>query len=366
VLVTGNDAPLAQNSLLVSDVSRFAMCFGVNEITGANIDPMLVRWSAQEDYTDWTPTATNQAGGLRLSLGSFIVTARQNRQEILVWTDRALYSMQYQGPPFVWGAQSLADNISIVGPNAVAIAGGAAIWMGTDKFYTYNGQVQPLNCDVQRHVFENFNEFQADQIVCGTNEKFDEIWWHYPSKGSVVNDRYVVYNYMENTWYIGTLSRTAWFDSPFRGRPLAATNNTLVLHEQGVDNQEELTPVPIPSYLVSSDFDIVDGDQFAFVWRMLPDITFRGSSPTNSSPKVMMELIPLKNAGSGFTVPASTGGVSERPIVRSVAAPVEQFTQQLNIRVRGRQLVMHISSTDLGVAWQLGSPRLDIRPDGKR
>jgi hypothetical protein len=366
VLVTGSDVPLAQNSMLVSDVSRFTMCFGVNEIGDTEIDPMLVRWSAQEDFTDWTPTATNQAGGLRLSLGSFIVTARQNRQEILVWTDRALYSMQYQGPPFVWGAQSLADNISIVGPNAVAIAGGAAIWMGTDKFYTYNGQVQPLNCDVQRHVFENFNEFQADQIVCGTNEKFDEIWWHYPSSGSLVNDRYVVYNYMENTWYIGTLSRTAWFDSPFRGRPLAATNNTLVLHELGVDNQEELTPVPIPSYLVSSDFDIADGDQFAFVWRMLPDITFRGSSPTNGSPKVMMELIPLKNAGSGYTVPASTGGVSERPVVRSVAAPVEQFTQQLNIRVRGRQLVMHISSTDLGVAWQLGSPRLDLRTDGKR
>jgi hypothetical protein len=366
VLVTGNDAPLAQNSLLVSDVSRFAMCFGVNEITGANIDPMLVRWSAQEDYTDWTPTATNQAGGLRLSLGSFIVTARQNRQEILVWTDRALYSMQYQGPPFVWGAQSLADNISIIGPNAVAIAGGAAVWMGTDKFYSYNGQVQPLNCDVQRHVFDNLNEFQTDQIVCGTNEAFDEIWWHYPSNGSMINDRYVVYNYVENTWYIGTLSRTAWFDSPFRGKPLAATNNTLVLHELGVDNQESVNPVPIPSYLISSDFDIADGDQFAFVWRMLPDLTFRGSSTTNSAPKVMLELVPLKNPGSGFNVPASVGGESARPVVRSVAVPVEEFTQQVNIRVRGRQLVMRISSADLGVAWQLGSPRLDLRTDGKQ
>jgi hypothetical protein len=366
VLVSGNDAPLAQNSLLVSDVSRFVMCFGVNEINEANIDPMLVRWSAQEDYTDWTPTATNQAGGLRLSLGSFIVTARQNRQEILVWTDRALYSMQYQGPPFVWGAQSLADNISVIGPNAVAIAGGAAVWMGTDKFYTYNGQVQPLNCDVQRHVFDNLNEFQADQIVCGTNEAFDEVWWHYPSSGSLVNDRYVVYNYVENTWYIGTLSRTAWFDSPFRGKPLAATNNTLVLHELGVDNREGVNAVPIPSYLISSDFDIADGDQFAFVWRMLPDLTFRGSSSTNSAPKVMLELVPLKNPGSGFNVPASVGGESARPVVRSVAVPVEEFTQQVNIRVRGRQLVMRISSADLGVAWQLGSPRLDIRSDGRR
>jgi hypothetical protein len=365
-LITGNDSPLAHNAMLISDVSRFVMCFGVNDIGQTDLDPMLVRWSDQENYSFWTPTATNQAGGLRLSLGSYIVTARQNRQEILVWTDRALYSMQYQGPPFVWGAQSLADNISIVGPNAVAIAGGAAVWMGTDKFYTYNGQVQPLNCDVQRYVFDNFNEFQADQVCCGTNEKYDEVWWHYPSSGSLVNDRYVVYNYMENTWYYGTLSRTAWFDSPFRGRPVAATNNTLVLHELGMDNQETGTAVPIASYLVSSDFDIGDGDQFAFVWRVLPDITFRGSSNNNGTPSVMLELVPLKNSGSGYTVPASTGGESERPIVRSVAVPVEEYTQQLNIRVRGRQLVMRISSTELGVAWQLGIPRLDLRADGKR
>ena len=364
VLVTGNDAPLAHNALLVSDVSRFVMCFGVNEITGANIDPMLVRWSAQEDYTDWTPTATNQAGGLRLSLGSFIVTARQIRQEVLVWTDRALYSMQYQGPPFVWGAQSLADNISIAGPNAVAIAGGAAFWMGTDKFYTYNGQVQTLNCDVQRFVFDNLNEFQQDQICCGTSEGFDEIWWHYPSNGSMTNDRYVIYNYVENTWAYGTLNRTAWWDSPFRGKPLAAVNNTLVLHEDGVDDNATGVPVPIASHLVSSDFAIGDGDSFAFIWRILPDITFRGSSAAN--PRVQMELVPLKSSGSGFTAPASTGGNSAQPVIRSAVVPVEAFTPQINIRVRGRQLVMRISSDQLGVLWQLGLPRLDLRSDGKQ
>lgn len=363
-LVSGNDAPLAHNALLVSDVSRFVMCFGVNEITEANIDPMLVRWSAQEDYTDWTPTATNQAGGLRLSLGSYIVTARQNRQEVLVWTDRALYSMQYQGPPFVWGAQSLADNTSIAGPNAVAIAAGVAFWMGTDKFYVYNGQVQPLNCDVQRYVFDNLNQFQQDQICCGTNEAFDEIWWHYPSNGSTTNDRYVIYNYVENTWAYGTLNRTAWWDSPFRGKPLAAVNSTLVLHEDGVDDNTTGVPVTISSHLISSDFDIGDGDRFAFVWRILPDITFRGSSAAN--PRVQMELVPLKSAGSGYTVPASTGGNSAQPVIRSAVVPVEAFTPQISIRVRGRQLVMRISSDQPGVLWQLGLPRLDLRTDGKQ
>jgi hypothetical protein len=364
VQVTGNDSPLKHSAMLVSDVSRFVMCFGVNELGQTALDPMLVRWSDQEDYNMWTPAATNQAGGLRLSLGSFIVTARQNRQEILVWTDRALYSMQYQGPPFVWGAQSLGDNLSIAGPNAVAIAAGSAFWMGTDKFYSYNGQVAPLRCDVQRYVFDNLNEFQADQICSGTNEAFDEVWWHYPSNGSIVNDRYVVFNYAEDTWYYGTLSRTAWWDSPFRGRPLAATNNTLVLHESGVDNAENATVLPIASYLVSADFDIGDGDRFAFVWRMIPDITFRGSSAAN--PAVMMELIPLRNPGSGYTVPASTGGNSEQPVVRSVAVPVEQFTPQINLRVRGRQLVMGISSDQAGVLWQLGVPRLDLRTDGRQ
>jgi hypothetical protein len=236
--------------------------------------------------------------------------------------------------------------------------------MGTDKFYVYNGQVQPLKCDVQRYVFDNLNEFQADQICCGTNEAFDEIWWHYPSNGSTVNDRYVVYNYVENTWYYGTLSRTAWFDSPFRGKPLAATNNKLVIHELGVDNLENSTPVPITSYLVSSDFDIGDGNQFAFAWRIIPDITFRGSSAAN--PRVTMELVPLRNPGSGYTVPASTGGNSSQPVVRSATVPVEQFTPQINVRVRGRQLVMGIASNELGVLWQLGVPRLDLRTDGKQ
>lgn len=367
VAVTGSDVPVVQNAMLVSDVSRFVMCFGINDVGETVLDPMLVRWSAQEDYTDWAPTATNQAGGLRLSLGSFIVTARQIRQEILVWTDRALYSMQYQGPPFVWGAQSLADNISIIGPNAVSIAGGAAFWMGTDKFYSYNGQVQTLPCSVQRYVFDNLNEFQADQICSGTNEAFDEIWWHYPSNGSLTNDRYVIYNYAENTWYYGVLGRTAWFDSPFRGKPVAAINGavgTLVLHETGVDDNASGTPVAIPSYLISADFDIGDGDKFAFAWRILPDVTFRNSTAAN--PRIQMELIPMKNAGSGYTNPASTGGNSQQPVVRSTTVPVEQFTGQINIRARGRQMVMGISSSELGVMWQLGVPRLDLRTDGRQ
>jgi hypothetical protein len=363
-MMGASDVPLFQNKLLVSDVSRFVLCFGTDEIGFPELDPMLVRWSDQEDFTNWTPAATNQAGGLRLSLGSQIVTAVQNRQEVLVFTDLALYSLQYQGPPFVWGAQTLADNISIIGPNAVTVANGNAYWMGDDKFYVYNGRTQTLRCDLRQYVFQSFNFEQRDQVFCGSNEAFNEVWWWYPSENSTVPDRYVVYNYEENIWYYGNLTRTAWLDSAASGRPVGAVDNRLVIHETGVDDGTNGTLVPIPAYINSAEFDIQEGDKFGFVWRVLPDVTFRGSTANN--PSITMTLLPLQSSGSGYNNPASVAGTNSAPVVRSAVLPIEQFTGIIYTRVRGRQMSMKVESTGLGVTWQLGAPRIDVKLDGKR
>jgi hypothetical protein len=326
---------------------------------------MLIRWSDQEDVANWTPEATNQAGSLRLSRGSEIVTALQARQEILVWTDTALYGMQYLGAPEVWGAQLLGDNITIASTNAAAYSGNLAYWMGTDKFYIYDGTVKTLPCAVRSYVFNDFNSSQYDQVIAGTNERFDEIWWFYCSADSTQNDRYVVYNYLQQIWYYGTLSRSAWIDADLRENPLAATySNNLVNHEVGYDCQETTTPFPITATLVSSEFDLDDGDKFMFVRRMLPDVTFDGSTADN--PAATMTLLPLENSGSGYNNPTSEGGVDNASVVRSTTVPIEQFTGQVYVRVRGRQMAFKIESTELGVAWKLGIPRLDMRPDGRR
>jgi hypothetical protein len=359
-----SDVPVAVTKMLVSDVSRFVLCFGVNELGSAALDPMLIRWSDQEDFLNWTPAITNQAGGLSLSSGSRIVTAIQTRQELLVFTDLALYSLQYQGPPFVWGAQTMADNISIMGPNAVAVANNTTFWMGDDKFYVYNGQTQTLRCDLRQYIFQSFNFEQRDQVVAGTNEAFNEVWWWYPSAGSTVPDRYVVYNYVEDIWYYGNLTRTAWLDSSFNGRPVGANDNRLLVHETGVDDGSNGVPVPIPAYITSAQFDIEDGDKFGFVWRVLPDITFRGSTANN--PQAVMTLLPLQSSGSGYNNPLSVAGTASAPITRTAVLPIEEFTGIIYTRVRGRQMSMKIESSGLGTTWQLGSPRIDVKLDGRR
>ena len=358
--VGASDVPTLQNVIFVSDVNRFVFAMGCNDYGSSTLDPMLIRWSAQEDALDWTPVATNQAGSLRLSTGSEIITAIQARQEIVVFTDSALYSLQYLEPPIVWGAQLLGDNISIVGPNAVAIASGVVYWMGVDKFYAYDGRVQTLPCDVRRYVFSDFNSSQASQVFAGTNEGFNEVWWFYCSAGSYSVDRYVVYNYLERIWYYGTMARTAWLDSGLRDYPIAATySHNLVNHEQGIDDNETATSLPISANISSSEFDIGDGHNFGFVWRMLPDITFENS--TAGSATVNMTLYGLYNSGSGSI------DSSGKPVVRgSTYVITEEFTGQIYTRVRGRQLIFKIDSNQLGTTWQLGAPRIDIRPDGRR
>ena len=363
-IIGASDVPTTQHYITVSDVSRFVFAFGCNDYGSATADPMLIRWSDQEDYLNWTPAPTNQAGSLRLSHGSEISTVLQVRQEILVWTDSSLYSLQYVGAPIVWGSTLLADNISCISPNGVTYANGIAFWMGTDKFYRYDGKADTLPCDLRQYVFSDINTDQPYQVFAGTNEGFNEVWWFYPSADSDSVNKYVVYNYVENVWYYGTMNRTAWLDTGIYAKPVAADADAdlIVYHESGVDNNSGVDPEPIEAYISSAEFDIDDGDHFGFVYRIVPDVTFRGS--TADSPNAEMTLIPMKNSGSGFST--SVGGADQATITRTAVVPIEQFTGQIYVRVRGRQMILKMASTGLGTTWQLGAPRIDIRQDGRR
>jgi len=353
-------APLFQNNIIISDTSRFTLVFGTNDYGSETINPLLIRWSGQDDPFTWTPSITNQAGSVTLSSGSQIVSTIQTRQEILVFTDQALYSLQYLGPPIVWGTQILGSNISIIGTNAVALASGAVYWMGTDKFYVYDGRVQTLSCDLRRYVFNDINLSQNQQIFANTNEGFNEVWWFYCSKNSTTVDRYVIYNYLEKVWYYGTMARTAWLDSGLLDFPIAATYNNKVLYqEDGLDDVETGVPQAIEAYVSSSEFDIGDGHKFGFIWRILPDLTFNGSTSANSM--VTMTLYGLANSGSGQTSTAEANVNSS-----AVINITEEFTGQVYTRIRARQMILKMSSNQIGTTWQLGAPRIDIRLDGRR
>jgi hypothetical protein len=397
--------PSIANFVLVSDSSRFTFAFGCNDPTGVYAttvqDPMQIRWSDQNTIATWLPSITNQAGGIRLSHGSSIVTALQTRQEILVLTDAAIYSLQYLGAPYVWGNQLLADNISIVSPNAMSVVNNVTYWMGADKFYMYSGRVETLPCALRQYIYGNINLTEAFQIHSGTNEGYNEIWWFYPSQTGTnpdggnaaytaanpnkLIDRYVIYNHLERTWYYGTLNntgnlyygtvraRTAWLDSPLRAEPTVAvaynsgdtyTNGSTVYHETGVDNNETGTPVALTSYVQSSDFDIGDGHNFGFVWRLIPDITFDGS--TSAAPTAYFTVRPRQNPGANYGSADNPAVASAQSYATTTTYNVQQFTQQVYVRIRGRQMAFKVSSTDLGTQWQLGAPRIDVRPDGRR
>lgn len=353
------DVPTKQNYILVSDTSRFVLLFGTTDYGSAVLDPMLIRWGNQESVVDWVPSTLNQAGSVRLSHGSEIITALQTRQEIVVFTDSSIYSLQYVGAPVVWSSQLLGDNISIPSQNAAVIASGKVYWMGVDKFYVYDGRVQTLRCDLRRHIFGNFNLNQNQQVFAGTSEGFNEVWWFYCTANSDTVDAYVVYNYAEDVWYYGTMARTAWIDSGLRDYPVAATYSyNLVNHEYGVDDNQTGTPVPIEAYIESAEFDIDDGEHFGFVWRMVPDLTFQGS--TAATPQVTMTMYGMNGSGSGFDTETS------KAVARTSTVTIEQFTNIIYTRIRGRQMIMKIASDGLGTTWQLGAPRIDIRPDGRR
>ena len=361
-----SNVPTVVNTVMVSDTSRFVLCFGCNELGASTIDPMLIRWSDQEDVTMWTPAPTNQSGSIRLSHGSEIVTALQSRQEIMVWTDSSLYSLQFLGAPIVWGSTLLGDNTSIISPNSAVFASGVAYWMGDDKFYTYQGKINTLPCSLRQYVFSDLNKQQADQICTGTIEQYNEVWWFYPSANSTVIDKYVVYNYLEQTWYYGTMGRTAWIDAGAGSDyPVAATYlNNLVQHEVGVDDVSGDIPVAIESYVVSGEFDIEDGQSLGFIWRMLPDVTFRNS--TSNTPQLTLSVFPMLNSGSGYSTPPSVAGSADAAVARVGNYTVEQFTGQIYTRIRGRQIVLKVHCDQVGTQWQLGLPRIDIKSDGRR
>ena len=365
----GQFVPTTTSEVLASAIQRFVIAMGANPYdpldANSAFDPMLVRWSDQENPYEWVPAITNQSGEFRLSHGSYIVTSLPTRQENLIWTDTAIYSMQYLGAPYVWGFNLLMDNTSIMSPNAAVTANNVTYWMGRDKFYVYSGRVETLPCALRQYVFNDLNKDQAFQVFAGGNEAYNEVWWFYCSNGSSVVDKYVVYNYLENIWYYGTMSRTAWLDSALRDYPMAASyENRILYHEVGTDDVSGLSPAPIYAYIQSADFDIGDGDHFAFVWRILPDINFNGSYA--DKPMVKMEIRPRRNAGAPYS-PADNPTVQSQDDYRNVRSyNIQQFDGQVYTRLRGRQMALRIESDQLGVAWQLGSIRADIRPDGRR
>lgn len=366
---TGASVPVKIMQLLVSQQDKHLLAFGAvpfGSTSVADFDPLLIRWTDQDTPGDWTPSALNTAGDLRLSRGSTIVRALPTRQEILVWTESHLYTLQFLGTTDVFGVQEYADNISIASPRAMSSAANVTYWMGQDKFYAYTGRVETLPCTLRNHVFENFNFAQSAQVVCGTNEQWNEVWWFYPTADSNFNNAYVVYNHLERIWYFGTIDRTAWLDTPLRANPLAADTPIIVdgdeittgpgfiyAHESGVDDDG----VAMHSYIQSSDFDLDEGDQFMLTRRILPDIDFAGS--TAASPEVTVQIRPRNFPGSAFSADAAD-------TQRVIETTVGQYTDQVFVRARARQMAFKITSENLGVQWQLGTPRVDVRPDGKR
>ena len=433
---SGRAVPVQVLQVFVSSVGNFAICLGGTPYDPTDFnppfDPMLVRWSDTDNPYEWVPATTNQAGEQHLSNGSSLQAVIDTRQEILIWSDSALYSMQYLGPPYVWGFNLLMDNISISSQNCIITVNNVTYWMGVDKFYMYSGRVETLPCSLRQFVFTNINKNQIAQIVAGTNEGYNEVWWFYPSKNSQVNDSYVIYNHLERIWYYGSMNRTAWLDSPLRQYPMAmysnqntyldtainasvttitvlngftfpesgivqigsekvsytgtdgntltgctrgfggttaashladaavsfVTPNQVTYHEYQNDDQLLTVAAPIEAYIETSDFDIQDGEHLGYVWRMLPDLTFDNS--TTESPSVTLTVKPRLNSGSNYTA------ADQPTVTRTAQYPVEQYTGQVYTRIRGRQMAFRIDSTGLGVAWQMGMMRIDVKPDGRR
>lgn len=432
----GQHVPNKVNMIVDSPVNDFVISCGSTPYDPANFattfDPLLVRWSDQGTPYEWVPAVTNQSGEQRLSSGSFIVTAKNTRQEVLIWTDLALFSAQYVGPPFVWSFTLLDQDVSIASQNAVLTVNNVVYWMGRDKFFMYSGRVETLPCTLRQFVYNDINYDQLSQVVAGANEGYNEIWWLYPSADSDTNNRYVIYNYLERIWYYGNINRSFWSDHSQRNNPIAAFSiqkgylatainssvttisltdattypnsgtvqidsekifytaksgstltgcvrgydgttaasheqytlvylnvpNQVLLHEIGNDDASVTPSLPIEAFIETSDFDIQDGQSFGYVWRMLPDLNFTGS--TGTSPSVTLTVRPRQNSGSNYTS-------ADSPVVtRTATIPVQQYTGQVYTRVRGRQMAFRVDSTNLGVAWQMGMMRLDVRPDGRR
>ncbi len=352
-------APTVARQVMVSDNDRHVIAFGCDDEFATGVqDPLLIRFSSQEDFTNWESLPTNTAGSLRIGTGSGFVMAVEMKQQILVFTDVSVHAMQYLGPPFTFGITMVSDNISIMSSNAAVSVDDSVFWMGEGEFYSYTGIASAIPCDVKDYIFSNINMAQSSKIVAGANINYGEVWWFYPSASSQENDSYVVFNYQQKLWYYGTMARTAWTHKNEGINPIAASpDNYTYLHEVGNDDGSTNPPSGINAYVESSGQDLGDGDQFAYIWRIIPDLTFRNSTGT---PSVDFTVKTSNFPGGNFTeeIPSS--------VIRTATYPVEQFTNQLYVRLRGRSFAFRIESTETGVAWRLGMPRLDVRTDGRR
>ena len=348
--------PTIAKQVMVSDRDRHIIAFGCDTEANPGVqDPLAIRFSSQESLTDWASTATNTAGELRLGSGSEIVTAVETRQQILVYTDESLYAMQFLGPPFTFGVNLVSENITTMGPLCAVAVEDNVFWMGQKEFYVYGGTVQRLPCTVRDFVFDDINLNQREKIIAATNTSFSEVWWFYPSESSDTNDRYVVYNYEQQVWYYGAMARSFWMDRGIFDQPIAAgPNNYLYSQETGFDDDGSA----LTAYIESSQIDIADGEQFSFIRRMIPDLTFRGSTAGSPSANITVKT---RNFPGGNYLQSTSSAVT-----KSASVPVEQFTDQVHLRLRGRSFAMRVESTASGVGWRLGSPRLDVRPDGRR
>ena len=361
--VVGNTdllTPTIARQVLVSDIDRHIIVLGADPIDNIGTqDPLLIRFSSQENPLVWTPTPTNTAGGIRLSSGSKIICGTETRQQILVWTNTSLYSLQYLGPPFTFGSTLISENITIASPLASKAVDDLVFWMGDGEFYIYNGQVSVLPSTLKSYVFNDFNFSQREKVFAALNASYSEVWWFYPSAGSDNIDRYVVYNYAEKVWYHGNLIRTSWVDRGINEFPLAASRDGyLYFHEVGFNDGETTPAQPIDAFIESSQIDMADGNEFSFIRRLIPDITFKNS--TAESPTVDFILKTRNFPGQNYSTSESS------PVVRSATVPVEQFTEQAYVRLRGRSFALRVESDDLDVAWRLGSSRVDVRKDGRR
>src|SRR6056297_917058 len=358
-LAGASDVPDQVNQVMVSDRDRHVLAFGCVPQGGTDLDPMLVRFSNQEDPANWTATATNTAGDLVLGSGSEIVRAVETRQQTLVLTDKAVYSLQFLGPPFTFGTTRLSANTSIISPTAATAIDDTVVWMGEEEFFIYDGTVKPLPCPVLEYVFSTMDRTEPFKVVSGSNTAFGEIWWFYPCSISSECDRYVVYNYQQNIWYTGTLGRDAWIDRARKQFPLAAgQDGYLYYHEVGTDDGSTNPPLPVEAFIESSPIDIGDGNEFSFVTRILPDLDFRES--TGPDPTATMTLNGYNYPGQGIL--NSDGG----NVTRSISSPVDLYTDKLDIRLRARAMSLRIESNTVGTTWRLGAPRVDLKPDGRR
>ena len=358
-LTNSDGAPTSGKIVLVSDVSRHVIVFGCDPENSTEQDPLLVRFGSQESLITWSAAATNTAGDLRIGSGSEIIAAIETKQQIIIFTDVSLHAMQFLGPPFTFGINMVSDNLTIMSPLSAINVEDTIFWMGQEEFYSYSGSVQRLACTVRDFIFSDFNFLQKEKVTAATNTAFGEVWWFYPSASSQENDKYVVFNYQQNVWYYGDMARTVWMDRGINADPIAAgTDHYLYSHESGFDDGSTEPVTAISAYIESSQIDMGDGDHFLFMTRMVPDVTFRNS--TASSPAATMTL-QARNYPGGLYLQTQA-----KAVTRTSTVPIEQWTNQVNVRLRGRAFSLKVASSDTGVGWRLGTPRVDIRPDGRR